>query len=97
MGLWALVAASLLASPVSWHGYMVLLGPGVLLLLARKRWACALVLLALGTLSNEWALLWRDANPVVESLSLTLYCFVLFVHWLAFFGAEERKRLPDDP
>ena len=33
--LWALVAASLLASPISWHNYLVLLGPGVLLLLAR--------------------------------------------------------------
>ena len=34
-GLWVLVAASLLASPIAWHNYLVLLGPGVLLLLAR--------------------------------------------------------------
>src|SRR5215217_5429180 len=37
MGLWALVAASLLAPPVSWHNYLVVLGPGILLLLARGR------------------------------------------------------------
>jgi alpha-1,2-mannosyltransferase len=37
MGLWALVAASLLASPVAWENYMVLLGPGILLLTARGR------------------------------------------------------------
>ena len=35
VGLWALVAASLLASPIAWHNYLVLLGPGILLLLAR--------------------------------------------------------------
>ncbi len=48
MGLWALVAASLLASPVARHNYLVLLGPGILLLLARGRrcpycfWPCNL-------------------------------------------------------
>lgn len=85
MGFWALVAASLLASPVSWHGYMVLLGPGILLLTRRGRWPLALLLLALQLLPNEWGLLWRDAAPVVESLALTLYCFVLIAHWLTFF------------
>ena len=29
VGLWVLVAASLLASPIAWHNYLVLLGPGV--------------------------------------------------------------------
>lgn len=89
MGLWALTAASLLASPISWHGYMVLLGPGILLLLARGRWAPALLLLALQTLPNEWSLLWRDTSPIVESLALTLYCLVLIAHWLVFLNARE--------
>ena len=86
-GLWALVAASLLLSPIAWHGYMVLLGPGILVLLARGFWAPAVLLLALGTLPNEWALLWREANPVVESLALTLYACILLAHWLALFFA----------
>ena len=46
-GLWALVAASLIASPIAWHNYLLLLGPGILLLLARGRVALALLLLAL--------------------------------------------------
>jgi len=46
-GLWALVAASLLASPIAWHNYLVLLGPGILLLMGRGRVALALLLLAL--------------------------------------------------
>ena len=29
VGLWAMVAASLLASPIAWHNYLVLLGPGI--------------------------------------------------------------------
>src|SRR5215218_8443474 len=47
VGLWVLVAASLLASPIAWHNYLVLLGPGVLLLLARGMAAPAFLLLAL--------------------------------------------------
>lgn len=93
MGLWALVAASLLTSPVAWENYLVLLGPGILLLIARGRWPVALLLLALQTFPSEWRLLWQDANMTVAALALTLYCFVLIVHWLAFFGAKERKRL----
>lgn len=96
-GLWALVAASLLASPVAWENYLVLLGPGILLLIARGQWPVALLLLALQTFPSEWRLLWQDANKTVAALGLTLYCFVLIVHWLAFFSGEERKRLPDDP
>ena len=96
-GLWALVAASLLASPVAWENYLVLLGPGILLLIARGRWPMALLLLALQTFPSEWRLLWQDANKTVAALALTLYCFVLLVHWLAFFHDKERKSLPDGP
>ncbi len=95
MGLWALVAASLLASPVAWENYMVLLGPGILLLIARGRWAVALVLLALQTFPSEWRLLWEDANQTVAALALALYCFVLIAHWLAFLTfKEEPARAP---
>jgi alpha-1,2-mannosyltransferase len=54
-GLWALVAASLLASPIAWHNYLVLLGPGILLLLARGRVAPALLLLALQAIPPDWS------------------------------------------
>src|SRR5215204_5561558 len=53
-GLWALVAATLLASPIAWHMYLVLLGPGVLLLLARGWVAPGFLLLALQTIPPQW-------------------------------------------
>lgn len=70
-GLWALVAASLLASPVAWENYLVLLGPGILLLMALRRWAPALLLIALQTFPSEWRLLWQDTNETVATLALT--------------------------
>ena len=94
MGLWALVAASLLASPVAWENYMVLLGPGILLLIARGRWALALLLLVLQAFPSEWFLLWQDANKIVAALALTLYCFVLTVHWIAFLLAADERPYP---
>ena len=59
VGLWVLVAASLLASPIAWHNYLVLLGPGILLLLARGRAAPAFLLLALQSIPAQWPLLWN--------------------------------------
>lgn len=84
MGLWTLVAASLLASPVAWENYLVLLGPGILLLIARGWWAVALLLLTLQTIPSEWRLLWQDADKTVAALALALYLYVLLAHWLTF-------------
>ena len=87
VGLWVLVAASLLASPIAWHNYLVLLGPGVLLLLARGLAAPAFLLLALQAIPAQWPLLWNEKGTVVASLALTLYLFVLLAHWLALLAA----------
>jgi alpha-1,2-mannosyltransferase len=87
VGLWVLVAASLLASPIAWHNYLVLLGPGVLLLLARGMAAPAFLLLALQAIPAQWPLLWNEKGTVVASLALTLYLFVLLAHWLALLAA----------
>lgn len=84
MGLWALVAASLLISPVAWHNYLVLLGPAILLLLSRGHTALALLLLALQFVPSQWPQLWQDTNGIVAGLALTLYLFILIAHWLAF-------------
>ena len=90
-GLWALVAASLLASPIAWNNYLLLLAPGVLLLLARGRTALAVLLIALQLLPPQWPLLWQGGaplgaafGPVVSILALTSYFYVLLAHWLAF-------------
>ena len=87
VGLWALVAASLLASPIAWHNYLVLLGPGVLLLLARGRSGPAFLLLALQSIPAQWPLLWDGEGTVAASLAMTLYLCILLAHWLVFLAA----------
>ena len=92
--LWALVAAALLASPIAWHNYLVLLAPGVLLLLARERTAVAAVLISLQLISPQWPLLWGEnstaadtAGPTIAALAISLYLYILLAHWAAFFFA----------
>jgi alpha-1,2-mannosyltransferase len=87
VGLWALVAASLLASPIAWHNYLVLLGPGILLLLAQGRAATAFLLLALQSIPAQWPLIWNDRGTVAASLAMTLYLYILIAHWLALLAA----------
>jgi alpha-1,2-mannosyltransferase len=87
VGLWAMVAASLLASPIAWHNYLVLLGPGVLLLLARGMVAPAFLLLALQSIPAQWPLIWNTKGTVAASLAMTLYLYILIAHWLAFLAA----------
>jgi alpha-1,2-mannosyltransferase len=87
VGLWALVAASLLASPIAWHNYFVLLGPAILLLLAWGRVAPAILLLALQSIPGQWSLLWSERDTVVASLALTLYLYILIAHWLVIMSA----------
>jgi alpha-1,2-mannosyltransferase len=89
VGLWALVAASLLASPIAWHNYLVLLGPGILVLLARGRTAPAFLLLALQAIPGQWPLLWNEQDTTVASLALTLYLYILVAHWLALLPAAK--------
>jgi alpha-1,2-mannosyltransferase/arabinofuranan 3-O-arabinosyltransferase len=87
VALWALVAASLLASPIAWHNYLVLLGPGILLLLARGRAATAFLLLALQAIPAQWPLLWNERDTVTATLAMTLYAYILIAHWLALLAA----------
>jgi len=96
-GLWALVAASLLASPVTWHNYLLLLAPGVLLLLARGRITLAFLLLSLQFIPPQWPELWRDQDAVLAALGLTLYTFILLAHWLAFLTFEDEKSSEPEP
>lgn len=73
---WALVAASLLASPLSWHTYLVLLMPGLLVLLSLGRWPAVLLALGLSSIGEEWPSLWSSALP------LSLYCGILLAYWV---------------
>jgi alpha-1,2-mannosyltransferase len=89
VGLWVLVAAALLASPIAWHNYLVLLGPGVLLLLARGMAAPAFLLLALQAIPAQWPLIWNQRGTVAASLAMTLYLYILVAHWLALLAATK--------
>jgi len=89
--LWALVAVSLLASPIAWHNYLVLLGPGVLLLLAEGWVAHGFLLLALQSIPPYWPALWVGQDNVVATLALTLYFYILLAHWFAFLIASRRQ------
>jgi alpha-1,2-mannosyltransferase len=92
MGLWALVASSLLASPVAWHNYLVLLGPAVLLLLARGWVASGCLLLALQLIPPDWSTPWRYGEAPWAPLALTFYLYILVVYWLTLLLASERKQ-----
>lgn len=97
-GLWALVAASLLVSPIAWHNYLVLLAPGILLLLARGWTAAALLLLALQAVPAQWILLWNEQGTVAATFALTLYLYILLAHWTVLLLATPPKAAgPETP
>jgi hypothetical protein len=92
MGLWALVAASLLLSPIAWYRYLVLLGPGILLLFRRGSVALALLLLALQFIPRDWYMLFSPyRDTVVAALGLMLYLYILVAHWLAFLPSAKKE------
>jgi alpha-1,2-mannosyltransferase len=95
-GLWALVAASLLASPIAWHNYLVLLGPGILLLLARGWVVPAFLLLALQSIPGQWPLLWNEKGTVAATLALTLYLYILISHWFVLLSAAKKPEPPPE-
>ncbi len=82
-GLWALVAAALLASPIAWSNYLLLLAPAVLLLVARGYAPLALLLVALQLIPAQWPDLWLGRSTIVAALGLSFYSYVLISHWLA--------------
>lgn len=94
--LWALAAASLLVSPIAWHTYLVVLAPGVLLLLARGRYAAGVLLLVLVLVPAQWPGLWAfgaeggAVSPVVAALASSLYLPILLAHWAAFVSLPGR-------
>lgn len=83
--LWVLTAAALLVSPLTWHNYLVLLAPGVLVVLATRRWQLACLLLAVPLIGMEWPSFWyRDGSA--SAVPLSLYCAILIIYWAAFFS-----------
>lgn len=81
----AVLATGLLAAPISWHNYLLLLWPGLLLLAAsgrpgdtRRRVVGAL--LAVAVIPVSWVDLWAGGT-VPGELGRTLYTAVLLAVW----------------
>jgi len=89
-GLWALAAVALVASPIAWHNYLVLLAPGAILLLARGRIAAGVLLVSLQLIPAQWPRLWAEAaqnghlDSTVSLFPMSLYFPILLAHWTAF-------------
>jgi len=84
--LWVLAAASMLASPLTWSTYIVVLMPGLLVLVALGRWPAVVMALGLSLIGEEWPALWHSAVP------LSLYCGILLTYWAALLWAPGRRR-----
>jgi alpha-1,2-mannosyltransferase len=92
--LWAVTAAALLASPLSWHNYLMLLAPGVLALVVRGRWPVAALLLSLALIGMEWQWAWDGPDGRASGLALSLYCAILLAYWAALLPPAAARR-PD--
>lgn len=80
--LWALAAAALVASPLTWHNYLVVLVPGVLVLLARGRWPVVVLLVSLTLIGMEWPWFWT-VDGTASAVPFSLYAAILLAHWAA--------------
>jgi len=86
----AVIAAGLLMSPISWHNYLLLLLPGLLVAVAGgllREWGAALLALTLVPVS--WGDLWLDEN-VWSPLGRGLYTAILLAYWLTLLRAAPR-------
>ena len=93
LGLWAVAAASLLASPIAWHNYLVVLSSGILVLVGRGHTYTAVLLLTLVLIPPQWTDMWEEApnvSDLLAALALSFYTFILVAHWLAFLTAAAR-------
>lgn len=83
VALWAVAAAALLASPLSWHNYLVMLMPGLVVLAAHGRWRWVMALLAPALIGMEWPMLWTDNAVITPTAPQSLYSVILLGYWLA--------------
>ena len=81
--IFAVAAGCLLASPIAWLNYLVMLWPGGLILLRAGWWRRAVPLLVLPVIPVAWGNLWQAAPQApVSLLGRSLYCLVLLGYWV---------------
>jgi len=91
---WAVLAAALLCSPITWHNYLLLLLPGILVLLRTGRWHAPAALLALQAVPVSWSTLW-DSGTTLAEFGQSLYFAILAGTWLALVrSANIRLMVP---
>lgn len=83
---WAVLATGLLAAPISWHNYLILLWPGLLVVVASgragdTRRVVVGALLALAFIPITWSDLWAAGDPLTP-LGQSLYSAILVAAWL---------------
>jgi arabinofuranan 3-O-arabinosyltransferase len=78
--MWAVIAASLLFSPIAWHNYLMLLWPGMLILLARGRTNTVAVAFAVALIPVSWNAEWPP-DGIGPAVARSLYCVILLGYW----------------
>ncbi len=82
--LFAVTAGCLLAAPIAWLNYTVLLWPAALVLVAAGRWRIGLPLLVVPVIPVAWGNLWQaDPHTGWALLGRSLYSLVLLCYWVA--------------
>jgi alpha-1,2-mannosyltransferase/arabinofuranan 3-O-arabinosyltransferase len=101
LALWALTAATLLLSPVSWENYLLLCYPGVVVLLSQRRYSTSALLLVVPTITLEWVRLWMGHSPTVAHLGWSLFCYVQVIWWAGLLptsvARNQAKDQADEP
>jgi alpha-1,2-mannosyltransferase len=91
---WAVLAAGLLLSPISWHNYLMLLWPGVLLLIVLGRAATAAALLVVAVIPVSWPAEWPP-EVAGSAVPRSLYCVILVAYWVVLVSSSRLRS--DDP
>jgi Glycosyltransferase family 87 len=87
VAIFAVTAGCLLAAPIAWLNYEVMLWPGALVLLRAGRWRAAVPLLMYPVIPVAWGNLWQAAPTTAAALAgRSLYCAVLLGFWIALLG-----------
>lgn len=82
----AVIAASLLLSPIAWHNYLMLLFPGVLLMIAVRRGGLAAALLAVTLVPVSWNAIWPPDAGLYAAVGRSLYWAFLVAYWLSLMA-----------
>lgn len=96
---WVVLATGLLAAPISWHNYLILLWPGLLVVVASgragdTRRVVVGALLALAVIPITWSDLWAAGNPFTP-VGTAFYSAVLLATWLTLLRPVTGPWWPD--